>query len=133
MPRAQLSKWRLFGLDRSGPPPSQTATNAPWRPWTIPNAIGYVRAALIPAFLVLEYGSRHGVSTAAGICFFIASAGDYLDGVTARLTGQTLGAVLTAPQRFKNQTVCCIVSGGNVDPSTYAKLLVEPPQPARTP
>ena len=45
----------------------------------------------------------------------------------------SLGAVLTAPQRFENQTVCCIVSGGNVDPSTYAKLLVEPPQPARTP
>ena len=96
MPRAQLSKWRLFGLDRSGPPPPQTAANAPWRPWTIPNAIGYARAALIPAFLVLEYESRHGVSTAAGICFFFAAAGDYLDGITARLTGQysRLGAAL---------------------------------------
>jgi threonine dehydratase len=35
----------------------------------------------------------------------------------------SLGAVLTAPEKFKDQTVCCIVSGGNVDPSTYAKLL----------
>jgi len=42
----------------------------------------------------------------------------------------SLGAVLTAPERFKSQTVCCVVSGGNVDPSTYARLLVEQPQPA---
>lgn len=96
MPRAQLSKRRLFGLDRSGPPPPQTGAHEPWRPWTIPNAIGYARAALIPLFLVLEYGSRHGVSTAAGICFFVAGAGDYLDGIAARLTGQysRLGAAL---------------------------------------
>ena len=96
MPPARLSKRRLFGLDRSGPPPPQTAAGEPWRPWTIPNAIGYARAALIPLFLVLEYGSRHGVSAAAGICFFVAGGGDYLDGITARLTGQysRLGAVL---------------------------------------
>ena len=30
----------------------------------------------------------------------------------------SLGAVLAAPERFKNQTVCCVVSGGNVDPYT---------------
>jgi threonine dehydratase len=35
----------------------------------------------------------------------------------------SLAAVLTAPERFKSQTVCCVVSGGNVDPSTFAKLL----------
>ncbi|MGA8231653.1 MAG: pyridoxal-phosphate dependent enzyme [Candidatus Acidiferrales bacterium] len=45
----------------------------------------------------------------------------------------SLGAVLTAPEKFKDKTVCCVVSGGNVDPSTYAKLLVAQPQPARTP
>jgi cardiolipin synthase len=96
VPRAQLSKRRLLGLDRSGAAPPQTAAPAPWRPWTIPNAIGYLRAALIPAFLVFEYSSRHGVSTAAAICFFLAGGGDYLDGITARLTGQysRLGAVL---------------------------------------
>ena len=88
MPRARLSKRRLFGLDRSGPPPPQVAAHQPWRPWTVPNAIGYVRAALIPLFVVLEYGSRHGISAAAAICFFIAGAGDYLDGIAARLTGQ---------------------------------------------
>ncbi len=96
MPRARLSKRRLLGLDRSGPPPPQTAVDAPWRPWTIPNAIGFARAALIPLFLIFEYGSRTGVDTGAGICFFFAGGGDYLDGITARLTGQysRLGAAL---------------------------------------
>ncbi len=96
MPRARLSKRRLLGLDRSGPPPPQTAVNAPWRPWTIPNAIGFTRAALIPLFLIFEYGSRTGVDTGAGVCFFFAGGGDYLDGITARLTGQysRLGAAL---------------------------------------
>lgn len=96
MPRARLSKRRLLGLDRSGPPPPQTAADAPWRPWTVPNAIGFLRAALIPLFLVFEYGSHTGVDTGAGICFFVAGGGDYLDGITARLTGQysRLGAAL---------------------------------------
>jgi cardiolipin synthase len=89
-------KLRLLGLDRSGPAPAQTDAGQPWRPWTIPNAIGYARAALIPAFLVLEYSSRHGVTTLAAICFFVAGAGDYLDGIVARATGQysRLGAAL---------------------------------------
>ena len=34
----------------------------------------------------------------------------------------SLGAMLTAPEKFTGQTVCCVVSGGNVDPSTYAEL-----------
>ncbi|MGD0196314.1 MAG: CDP-alcohol phosphatidyltransferase family protein [Solirubrobacteraceae bacterium] len=96
MPPARLSKRRLFGLDRSGPAPPQTGVDAPWRPWTIPNAIGFTRAALIPLFLVFEYSSHTGVDAAAGICFFLAGAGDYLDGITARVTGQysRLGAAL---------------------------------------
>ena len=88
MPRARLSAARLLGLDRSGPPPPQSAPDAPWRPWTLPNLIGYVRAALIPAILVLEYRSRSGTDAAAGVCFFVAGAGDYLDGIAARVTGQ---------------------------------------------
>lgn len=96
MPRAPLSARRLFGLDRSGPPPPQTEPGAPLRPWTLPNAIGYLRAALIPAILVLEYSSRSGTDAAAGICFFVAGAGDYADGIAARVTGQysRLGALL---------------------------------------
>jgi cardiolipin synthase len=96
VPRARLSKRRLFGFDRSGPPPPQTAAEAAWHPWTIPNAIGYGRIALIPLFLVLDYDSRHGTNALAGICFFLAGGADYLDGIAARLTGQysRLGALL---------------------------------------
>jgi len=37
----------------------------------------------------------------------------------------TLGALLAQPERFHGKRVCCIVSGGNVDPTTYAQALVE--------
>ena len=96
MPRPALSARRLLGLDRSGPPPPQTVADAPLRPWTIPTAIGYARAALIPVILVLAYHSRSGTDAAAAICFFIAGAGDYADGIAARVTGQysRLGALL---------------------------------------
>ncbi len=36
----------------------------------------------------------------------------------------TLGALLTSPERFRGKRVCCIVSGGNVDPVTYAQILL---------
>lgn len=96
MARGRLSARRLLGLDRSGPPPPQTAPDAPLRPWTIPNAIGFVRASLIPVILILAYSSRGGTDAASGICFFLAGAGDYADGIAARLTGQysRLGAIL---------------------------------------
>ncbi len=96
MPRAALSVRRLLGFDRSGPPPPETAPDAPLRPWTIPNAIGYARAALIPAILIFAYGSGDGTAAGTGICFFLAGAGDYADGITARVTGQysRMGAIL---------------------------------------
>ena len=96
MPRPALSTRRLLGLDRSGPPPPQTGPDAPLRPWTIPNAIGYLRASLIPVILILDYRSPHGTDTAAAICFFLAGAGDYADGIAARITGQysRLGTLL---------------------------------------
>jgi len=37
----------------------------------------------------------------------------------------SLGALLAAPERFKGKRVCCIVSGGNVDPAVYARALLE--------
>ena len=37
----------------------------------------------------------------------------------------TLGAVLAQPERFVGKRVCCIVSGGNVDPLVYVKALQE--------
>jgi len=36
-----------------------------------------------------------------------------------------IGALLQAKTRFAGKRVCCVVSGGNVDPTVYAKLLVE--------
>ena len=35
----------------------------------------------------------------------------------------SVGAVLTNPARFRDRTVCCVVSGGNVDPAVYRSLL----------
>lgn len=35
-----------------------------------------------------------------------------------------LGALMTAPERFQGKRVCCIVSGGNVDPAVYANALL---------
>ncbi len=34
-----------------------------------------------------------------------------------------LGALFVDPTRFARQRVCCIVSGGNVDPDTYARII----------
>ena len=48
-----ITKRRLFGIDRSGPPPPATLSDQPLHPWTIPNAIGFLRLAAIPVFLVL--------------------------------------------------------------------------------
>ncbi|HEV3054823.1 MAG TPA: CDP-alcohol phosphatidyltransferase family protein [Solirubrobacteraceae bacterium] len=95
MPR-KITKSRLFGIDRSGPPPPQTLSDQPLNPWTIPNAIGYIRLAAIPAFLVVGLSSSYGHSTLAAVMFGCIGWADYLDGFAARLTGQysRLGALL---------------------------------------
>jgi cardiolipin synthase len=92
----RITKRRLFGLDRSGPPPEATRSDRPLNPWTIPNAIGYVRLAGIPVFLAVALSSRHGHSALAVVLFAVIGWADYLDGFTARLTGQysRLGALL---------------------------------------
>jgi cardiolipin synthase (CMP-forming) len=94
--RQRLTRRRLLGLDRSGGPPPETRRDQPLHPWTIPNAIGFVRIGLIPVFLVLALGSGDGRDTAATILFAFIAASDYLDGMVARLTGQysRLGALL---------------------------------------
>jgi cardiolipin synthase len=91
-----LSKRRLFGIDRSGPNPTATRSDQPLHPWTIPNAIGFVRLALIPVFLVVALSSDDGVDAGAAILFAVIGWTDYLDGFVARLTGQysRLGALL---------------------------------------
>lgn len=87
---------RLFGLDRSGPPPPETQAGAPLRPWTIPNAIGFVRLALIPAFLIVALSSATGTGAAEASIFGVIGWGDYADGISARITGQysRLGAFM---------------------------------------
>ena len=94
--RTKLTFRRLSGLDRSGPPPPQTMSGQPWRPWTIPNAIGYVRLALIPVFLLLAFSSDDGTDPLPVIIFAVVGWSDYLDGIAARVTGQysRLGTLL---------------------------------------
>jgi threonine dehydratase len=38
-----------------------------------------------------------------------------------------LGAILTQPDQFYGKRVCCVVSGGNVDPTVYAQAILERP------
>jgi cardiolipin synthase len=94
--RAPLTFRRLFGLDRSGPPPPATLRGAPWNFWTVPNAIGFIRLALIPVFLILALSSESGTDALPVIIFAVIGWSDYLDGIAARLTGQysRFGALL---------------------------------------
>jgi cardiolipin synthase len=94
--KARLTFRRLVGLDRSGPPPPQTVKGQPLNPWTIPNAIGYVRLALIPVFLVFAFSSGDGQSWQTATTFAVIAWTDYFDGIAARVTGQysRMGALL---------------------------------------
>jgi cardiolipin synthase len=85
--RARLTFRRLSGLDRSGPPPPETLKGAPLRPWTIPNAIGYVRLALLPVFVALAFAAD-GHSRTGTIIFALVAWSDYFDGIAARITRQ---------------------------------------------
>ncbi len=94
--RTRLTFRRLSGLDRSGPPPEQTRQGEPWRVWTLPNVIGFVRAGLIPLFLVTAFLSDNGTDALPAALFALCAWGDYADGITARITGQysRLGALM---------------------------------------
>ena len=96
MGRTRLTFRRLSGLDRSGPPPPETQAGAPLRPWTIPNAIGFIRAALIPTFLIVAFSSDDGTGALPATLFGIVAWGDYADGIAARVTRQysRLGALM---------------------------------------
>jgi len=86
--RQPLTFRRLTGLDRSAPPPPETLRDAPWHPWTLPNAIGFFRLALIPVFLALALTSDEGTDALPAVIFATVAWLDYADGIAARLTGQ---------------------------------------------
>ena len=96
MEKPPLTFRRLSGLDRSGGPPPETRRGEALHPWTIPNAIGFARIALIPVFLVLGLQSDDGRDGWAFALFAFIAWTDYLDGMVARITGQysRLGALL---------------------------------------
>ena len=87
---------RLVGLDRSAGPPPQTRRGEPLNPWTLPNAIGFLRLALVPLFLLVGLSSGDGHSGLAFALFAVIAWSDYFDGMAARITGQysRLGALL---------------------------------------
>lgn len=87
---------RAVGLDRSGPEPTQTRAGQPLRPFTVPNAVGLARLCLLPVFLWLAFDSPDGRGVAIALVFWLISAGDYADGLLARMTGQysRLGALM---------------------------------------
>ena len=87
---------RLVGLDRSAGPPPQTRRGEPLNPWTIPNAIGFLRLALVPVFLLVGLSSGDGHSGLAFVLYAVIAWSDYLDGMAARITGQysRLGALI---------------------------------------
>ena len=101
---------RLLGLDRSGPPPAETTAGRPLRPWTVPNAIGYLRLALIPVFLVSAFQSGDGQGALPATLFAVIGWGDYADGIAARLTRQysRLGALMD-PLTDRLLVLCGIV------------------------
>jgi CDP-diacylglycerol--glycerol-3-phosphate 3-phosphatidyltransferase len=94
--RPPLTVRRLLGLDRSGGPPPETTRGQPLNPWTVPNAIGFVRLSLIPVFLALALNSGDGRIASASIIYAVIGGTDYLDGMAARVLGQysRLGALL---------------------------------------
>ncbi|MEJ7784679.1 MAG: CDP-alcohol phosphatidyltransferase family protein [Solirubrobacteraceae bacterium] len=96
MGRPRLTFRRLSGLDRSGGPPPETLPGAPLRPFTIPNAIGYVRVACLVAFLLVALADDDGEGWTQFALFAVVAWGDYADGMAARITGQysRLGALM---------------------------------------
>ena len=41
-----------------------------------------------------------------------------------------VSAVLTSPETFRGRRVCCVVTGGNVDPAVYTAIVTPPATPA---
>ena len=94
--RVELTRRRLFGIDRTGPDPRETRSGEPLRPFTIPNMVGYARLAGLPVFLYLAFESGDGRSFWSAAIFWLIAVGDFVDGFLARATGQysRMGALM---------------------------------------
>lgn len=94
--RVELTRRRLFGIDRTGPDPRETRSGEPLRPFTIPNMVGYARIAGLPVFLYLAFESGDGRSFWSAAVFWLIAVGDFIDGFLARATGQysRMGALM---------------------------------------
>ena len=110
MARPRLTFRRLSGLDRSGGPPPETLPGAPLRPFTVPNAIGYLRFGCLVAFLVVALSDRDGTGWLQFALFAIVAWGDYADGMAARITGQysRLGALMD-PVLDRSLVICGVI------------------------
>jgi cardiolipin synthase (CMP-forming) len=76
----------------------------------VPNAIGFVRLALIPVFLVAAFSAKRGQGALPATLFAVIGWGDYADGIAARLTRQysRLGALMD-PLTDRLLVICGIV------------------------
>lgn len=108
--RRRLTLRRLSGLDRSGGAPPETLPGAPLRPWTIPNAIGYVRIGCLVAFMIVALSDQDGKGWLQFALFAVVAWGDYADGMAARVTGQysRLGALMD-PVIDRSLVICGVI------------------------
>jgi cardiolipin synthase len=76
----------------------------------VPNAIGFIRLALIPVFLIVAFSSDDGTGAAPAVLYAVIGWGDYADGIAARVTGQysRLGALMD-PVTDRLLVICGIV------------------------
>lgn len=125
MARPRLTFRRLSGLDRSGGPPPETLPGAPLRPWTVPNAIGYLRIACLVAFLAVALDDPDGEGWLQFALFAVVAWGDYADGIAARVTGQysRLGALMD-PVIDRALVICGVVVAYEADLLPRWALLV---------
>jgi threonine dehydratase len=61
--------------------------------------------------------AEEDITEAVRLCFQLAN-------VKAEPTGAvSVAALLAQPERFRGQRVCCVVSGGNVDPAVFFRIV----------
>jgi threonine dehydratase len=73
---------------------------------------------------ILRHGLRGIVEVPEGKIIEGMKLLSELENLRVEPTGAlSIGALLTEPEMFRHRCVCCVVSGGNVDPELYAKII----------